>query len=84
MVSLLKTILVILFAYSTEAQYKLQKDVPPLHDCSCDGFIFKATECKWEDWKQKQCDEESDDYINYRWHCKRINSYRVDRLTGAI
>lgn len=57
--------------------FKVQTNVKPDHDCSCDGYIAKAVECGWEDQK---CP--SDTYDNYIYWCEKLNAFRDDKREG--
>lgn len=61
--------------------YEHQEDVPPNHDCSCDGYEEKADEC---DWPELKCDPESEAYKNYNYSCSKLNNFRNNKREGNI
>lgn len=80
---LYKTILSVLLFVSIVSANKKQKNVKPDHDCTCKGYVAKATECNWT---YKICNEsvKSDVYKNFIYWCKKLNAFRSAKREGHI
>lgn len=75
------TFLVALVIHQVTSQYQKQSNVPDDYDCSCVGFLRKASICNWS---ETECDEESDSFKNYQDECIVLNKYRQGRRDGII
>lgn len=77
----ISTFLVTLVIHQATSQYQKQSNVPDDYDCSCVGFLRKASICNWT---ETECDEESNSFKNYQDKCILLNKYRQGRRDGII